>query len=168
MTDDATMTAIIAAVTEGRSGNPVDARRTLLDLWNRIGSNGDALHRCTLAHYLADLYDDPAQSLAWDIRSLDAADALTDSRVRHHHATLYVAGFYPSLHLNLADDYRRLSSFEAAEDHIAAAKKLAKDLPDDSYGTGIRDAIAEIGQAIAGRDSRPRKQEEVSGSTQTD
>lgn len=54
--------------------------------------------------------------LAWNIRALDAADALTDSRVRRHHASL-------------------------------------QDLPDDSYGTGIRDAIADITEAIARRDS---------------
>ncbi|MFN3538611.1 hypothetical protein AYK61_13470 [Rhodococcus sp. SBT000017] len=150
---DTTMTAIVAAATEGRVGDSAGARRSLLGLWNEIGTDGDALHRCTLAHYLADLYDDPAQALAWNIRALDAADALTGNRVRRHHRSLYVAGFYPSLHLNLAEDYRRLASFEAAGAHIDSARRLAEDLPDDSYGTGIRDAITDIAEAIARRDS---------------
>jgi hypothetical protein len=95
---------------------------------------GDPLHRCSLAHYMADLYEDPAQALAWDIRALDAVDALTDQRVQEHHAALQVAGFYPSLHLNLADNYRRLGSFEAATEHISAAQEHAPNLPQDAYG----------------------------------
>ncbi|WP_280406843.1 hypothetical protein, partial [Nocardia carnea] len=107
------MNAITEAVTLGRSGDIATARARLLEIWTAIGVAGDALHRCTLAHYLADLYDDPAQALAWDIRALDAADSLGDDRARQYHASLQVAGFYPSLHLNLADNYRRLGSWGA-------------------------------------------------------
>ncbi|MGW3068526.1 hypothetical protein ACWDA8_34880, partial [Streptomyces sp. NPDC001130] len=31
------------------------------------------LHRCTLAHYLADTHDDPEDELAWDLRALSRA-----------------------------------------------------------------------------------------------
>lgn len=79
-TPDPTMDAISAAVLRGCDGDTESARRDLLSLWQRIGAAGDAFHRCTLAHYLADLYDDPAESLVWDVRALDAADALTDER----------------------------------------------------------------------------------------
>jgi hypothetical protein len=79
---DPTMEAIAQAVTEGRVGDITSARRTLLGLWPTIGVTGDPLHRCTLAHYLADLYEDPAQALAWDVRALDAAEAVTEQRVR--------------------------------------------------------------------------------------
>lgn len=85
-----------------RTGSTLSARRKLLGLWSEIGVTGDPLHRYSLAHYLADLYEDPAQALAWDVRALDAADAMTDQRVQEHHAGLRIAGFYPSLHLNLA------------------------------------------------------------------
>ncbi|NDZ74076.1 hypothetical protein G3I36_24175, partial [Streptomyces sp. SID10362] len=64
---DPTMEAIGGAVTEGRSGDVRSARRRLLALWSEIGVTGDPLHRCSLAHYLADLYEDPAQALAWDV-----------------------------------------------------------------------------------------------------
>ena len=40
------------------------------------------LHRCTLAHYMADTQDDPADELGWDLRALSAADALSQERVR--------------------------------------------------------------------------------------
>ncbi|RMI28403.1 hypothetical protein [Nocardia stercoris] len=155
-TTDPTMDAIARAVAEGRSGDPVAARRQLLTLWSEIGVLGDALHRCTLAHYLADLYPDPARALAWDIRALDAADAVSEQRVQDHDAGLHIAGFYPSLHLNLADSYRRLGSFAAAAEHISAAEKCCPELPDDGYGTVIRTAVREVGEAVARRDTTAR------------
>ncbi|MFD6115264.1 hypothetical protein ACFWG0_34935 [Streptomyces yangpuensis] len=153
---DPTMEAIGHAVAEGHAGNSASARQKLLSLWAEIGVTGDPLHRCSLAHYLADLHEDPAQALAWDIRALDAADAVTEQRVQEHHAGLHIAGFYPSLHLNLADNYRRLSSFEAATEHINAAKTHAASLPQNPYGDLLRGAIQEVAEAIAGRDRSRR------------
>ncbi|MEU2607482.1 hypothetical protein [Streptomyces albus] len=153
---DPTMAAIGRAVAEGHAGRVDSARRRLTDLWSTIGAAGDPLHRCTLAHHLADLHEDAAQALVWDVRALDAADALTEERVRRHHAGLHVAGFHPSLHLNLADDLRRLGSFEAAARHIEAAGEHAPDLPEGPYGDRIRTAVAEVAEAIAARDTRKR------------
>ncbi|MEW2418902.1 hypothetical protein AB0953_35270 [Streptomyces sp. NPDC046866] len=153
---DRTMEAIGHAVAEGQAGNRASARQTLLGLWSAIGATGDPLHRCSLAHHMADLYEDPAQALAWDVRALDAADAMTAERVQEHHAGLDIAGFYPSLHLNLADDYRRLGSFEAATEHINAAKTHAPSLPQNPYGDLLRGAIQEVAEAIAGRDRSRR------------
>ncbi|MFC3232764.1 hypothetical protein CP967_06235 [Streptomyces nitrosporeus] len=150
------MEAIGRAVTEGRAGNTASARRELLELWSATGVTGDPLHRCTLAHHLADLHEDPTQALAWDVRALDAADAMTGQRVRDHQADLTVAGFYPSLHLNLADNYRRLGSFEAAAEHIRAAGAHAPHLPAGPYGDLIRDAIRGVAEAVAARDRAPR------------
>ncbi|MBB3039482.1 hypothetical protein [Hoyosella altamirensis] len=153
---DGTMHAITQAVIEGRAGGLASAREKLLALWSEIGILGDPLHRCTLAHYLADLYSDPAEALVWDVRALDAADALTDQRVQEHHASLHIAGFYPSLHLNLADNYRRLSSFDAAAAHAAAARQRLSSLPDGDYGDSIRTAIDEVADAISQRSTAPR------------
>lgn len=155
-TPDPTMAAIGQAVAESRTGDIVSARRKLLDLWSAIGVTGDPLHRCTLAHYVADLYEDPAQALAWDVRALDAADAATEERVQEHHAGVHLAGFYPSLHLNLADNYRRLGSFEAAAEHIDAAKEHVPSLPQDAYGDTLRTALDEVAEAISLRDTRKR------------
>ncbi|GAB3473255.1 hypothetical protein [Nocardiopsis coralliicola] len=153
---DTTMDAITRAVLAGRAGGTDSARSALLELWSEIGADGDPLHRCTLAHYLADLYTDPAQALAWDVRALDAADAVTEERVQRHHAGLNIAGFYPSLHLNLADCYRRLGSFDAAGAHLAAAREHAPDLPDDPYGASLRTALDEVAEAVARRDTAQR------------
>lgn len=144
------MTAIGRAVTRGRGGHTEAARRELLSIWDDIGVLGDPLHRCALAHYLADLHDDPAEALAWDIRAVDAAAAAGE---RHDHAS--VAGFGPSLHLNLADDYRRLGSFAAAATHLAAARAAGSSLPGDAYGQQLREWIDRVAERIAARDSAP-------------
>ncbi|MGJ9411941.1 hypothetical protein ACHAAC_04445 [Aeromicrobium sp. CF4.19] len=155
-TPDPTMKAITEAVAAGREGQIDSARQRLLSLWGDVGVTGDPLHRCTLAHFLADLHDDPAAALAWDIRAYDAAEAVTDHRVQEHHASLHIAGFYPSLHLNLADGYRRLGAFDLASEHITAAKGHAGALAADEYGDLIRTAITEVETAINQHDTAPR------------
>nr|WP_040687326.1 hypothetical protein [Nocardia vinacea] len=150
------MAAITEAVELGRTGSPEVAREALLGIWTAIGPQGDPLHRCTLAHYLADLYDDAAQALCWDVRALDAADSLTDERLHRHDANLDVRGFYPSLHLNLADNYRRLGSFDAAQCEINAAREWVDVLADDGYGAMIRTAIDEVAEAIQMRTTARR------------
>ncbi|NJQ03132.1 hypothetical protein [Streptomyces zingiberis] len=153
---DPTMEAIGQAVVTGRAGDVLSARHKLLNLWSEIGVTGDPLHRCSLAHYLADLYDDPARALAWDVRALDAAVAVTEQRAQEHHASLHIAGFYPSLHLNLADDYRRLGSFNAATEHINTAQEHAPHLPQGAYGASLRTALDEMAEAISRRDITKR------------
>jgi hypothetical protein len=145
---DDTMAAITRAVTAGRAGSPDSARDALRRIWDSLGPQGDPLHRCTLAHYLADLHDDAAQALMWDTRALDAADSLTDDRAHWHHAGLHVRGFYPSLHLNIADNLRRLGSFDAAQHHLAAAREYFDALGNDAYGATIRTAVDEVEAAI--------------------
>ncbi|CAL9661473.1 hypothetical protein SUDANB145_07004 [Streptomyces sp. enrichment culture] len=153
---DPVMDAIGRALAEGHRGDTDSARRALLGLWTRTGAGGDPLHRCALAHHLADLHTDPAQALAWDIRALDAADAVTEQRLQEHHAGLRLRGFYPSLHLNLADDYRRLGCFDAAAAHIAAAREHVPDLPEGPYGDLLRTAIDEVAEAVARRSTARR------------
>jgi hypothetical protein len=42
-----------------------DQRDELLEIWDEIHPMGDPFHCFTLAHYLADIHDDPAQALIW-------------------------------------------------------------------------------------------------------
>lgn len=153
---DDTMAAITRAVTLGHDGDQDGAREALLEIWATIGPAGDPLHRCTLAHYLADLYTDAAQALVWDIRALDAADNLTNNHAQQHHASLDVRAFYPSLHLNLSENYRLLGSFDAAHDEIVAARSCLDTLPEDAYGTLIRTALDEVEAAIQARSTERR------------
>lgn len=158
-TDDAadpTLDEIAGAIALAGAGRRATARTRLLRLWDRIGPAGDPFHRCTLAHHLADLYDDPAQSLVWDVRALDAADAITEERAQRHHAGLHVAAFYPSLHLNLAENFRLLGSFPAARAHIGAAREREHTLSGDDYGTMIRRAIGDVAGAIDRRSTAKR------------
>ncbi|HWD03879.1 MAG TPA: hypothetical protein VG674_15660 [Amycolatopsis sp.] len=140
MTDDV-MVAIDAGLRKHLAGDRAGARETFLVLWRQIGEDGDPLHRCALAHHLADVCDEPAEELEWDLRALAAADELTDERAQEYHSTLAVRGFYPSLHLNLGEDYRKLGDAAAASRHLAAAGEKLDALGDDDYAAGIRAAL---------------------------
>ncbi len=70
------MTRIGQAVMLLHAGDREEARNRLGALWAELGSDGDPLHRCTLAHYMADAQDDPGDELAWDLRALTAAEAV--------------------------------------------------------------------------------------------
>ncbi|MGW3505900.1 hypothetical protein ACWDMY_35365, partial [Streptomyces globisporus] len=105
------------------------------------GGAGDALHRCTLAHYMADTQDDPGDELAWDLRALTAAEGAGDGRSAEHRDLPAVRAFYPSLHLNLAADYLKLQRPDSARIHLQRARAAAESLADDGYGGGVRAAI---------------------------
>jgi hypothetical protein len=141
---DAMMTRIGQVVMLHHGGDREEARGRFLDLWGEIGEDGDPLHRCTLAHYLADTQDDPADELAWDLRALSAAEELTDGDVAERHRSVAVRVFYPSLHLNLAADYVKLGRSEAARSHLRHARGAAGALGNDRYGDGVRAAIGRL------------------------
>lgn len=154
---DPTMDRITTAVTAGRAGYRTGARAALEREWETVDRADDALRRCTLAHHLADLMDHPAEELIWDVRALDAVEALTDERAARYHHSLRPAGFRASLHLNLADALRRLGAFAAAADHLDRARIGLDDLVDDDYGRMIRSACAGVGEAIARRSTERRE-----------
>ncbi|MGC4835688.1 hypothetical protein ACLQ3D_14420 [Micromonospora vinacea] len=152
-TADPTMTRIIEAVQLGQSGASARARELLTALWDELGPTGDALHRCTLAHYLADLQDTTEAELAWDERALAAVSELTDERaqeylpslqVQEYLPSLQVQAFLPSLYLNLADCHRRLGNVGLAREHLAQAREHLVRLPDDPYGESIRAAVSDF------------------------
>ncbi|AJE39613.1 tetratricopeptide repeat protein [Streptomyces nodosus] len=146
---DAVMTRIGQVVMLHHGGDREEARDRFLRLWSEIGEDGDPLHRCTLAHYLADTHDDPADELAWDLRALSAAEELTDGRPAGQAGKVAVRAFYPSLHLNLAADYMKLGRSEAARTHLSRARGAAGVLADDRYGDGIRAAIGRLERRLA-------------------
>ena len=150
MVDD-TMASIARAVERGQAGYRGEARDALTALWERVGDTGDALHRCGIAHYLADLQETTEAELAWDQRALAAIADLTDERVRRHHDSLQMRAFLPSLHLNLADDYHRLARTDLAVHHLTVARDLVDCLPDDQYGALIRGGIARLAESLATR-----------------
>ncbi|WP_370972676.1 hypothetical protein [Amycolatopsis sp. cg9] len=147
MTDDV-MVAIDAGLRQHIGGDRAGAYETFTQLWNSIGQDGDPLHRVALAHHMADVCDDPAEELEWDLRALAAADSLTDARAQEYHASLAVRGFYPSLHLNLGEDYRKLGDLAAAREQLALARARLDALCDDDYAAGIRSALDGLAERL--------------------
>ncbi|MET8282075.1 hypothetical protein [Micromonospora sp. NPDC005174] len=141
---DPTMTRIVEAVQLGQTGAAAEARELLTALWDEIGPGGDALHRCTLAHHLADLQDTLDAELRWDERALAAVSELTDERAQRHLPSLEVRAFLPSLYLNLADCHRRLGNPDSAREYLARARAHLAQLPDDPYGEMIRAAVGDF------------------------
>ncbi|MFE4635654.1 hypothetical protein ACFRJ1_20075 [Streptomyces sp. NPDC056773] len=148
--EDAVMTRIGQAVILLHAGDREEARNRLGEIWSEIGTEGDSLHRCTLAHYLADAQDDPAEELAWDLRALSAAHADGSGGSGDGAGPpVAVRVFYPSLHLSLAADYVKLRRPEAARIHLARARAATGALADDGYGNGVRAAIARLERRLA-------------------
>jgi hypothetical protein len=134
----------------GRSGERPGARVALQEIWDEVGPTGDPLHRCAVAHAMADLQDDPKQELAWDLLALEAADGITEDSVEESGVAISVAGLYPSLHLNLADVHRRLGMVESAHRHIALGRKALDVLGDgdDVYRQLIEVALDRVEHRI--------------------
>jgi len=141
---DPTLDRILAALADQAVAGREAARATLEAIAVEVGETGDALHRCLLGHYLADLQNDAAEELGWDLRALAAAAGLSDARLKTFHASLSVAGFMPSLQLNVAESYQRIGNAEAARRHLGFAEAALPALPEDGYGKMIRAGVARL------------------------
>ena len=101
---DEVIERITAVVQRGLDGERAAACEELETLWVE---HTDPLHRCVIAHFLADLQDDVHAELLWDERALAAAGEIGDDQVREIAPGLQVRGFLPSLYGSVADDHRR-------------------------------------------------------------
>jgi hypothetical protein len=128
-------------------GEREEARQKLGEIWAGLGSDGNLFHRCIAAHYIADTQDDPNDELAWDTRALELADADPgDPSIR---------AFLPSLHLNLADGYRRIGDFAKAGEHVDKGLELSAVLGHDRYGQTVREGLIRVNAQVEERDSGP-------------
>jgi hypothetical protein len=134
---DEIMARLGHAIAISQRGQRAEAREAFAEIWAEISDGGGPLHRCVLAHHMADVQDDPCQELVWDLRALDAAQSVTDERAAAAGATLPVEGFYPSLHLNLGEDYRKLGDIAQARHHLDLGQRAAAFLGDDPYSSMI-------------------------------
>lgn len=142
------MSRIEAAVSLQVQGDRDASRSRLEELWDEPALREDSLCRCILAHYLADLQEDPREELKCDMLALAAADALTDREVTSRYPGFSLNEFYPSLHLNLAEDYRRLGDMPSAREHLSRAQKSVDVLPSGGYGAMIRGGIARLNELL--------------------
>ncbi len=142
------MAEVFAAVRLG-GGDPAAARRLLEELWNEIGVGGDPLHRCVIAHHLAELQDTAEGALLWDQRALAAVfgpGVPLDEGLR---------GFLPSLYLSLADSHRRVGDFDATRMQLAIARGHLDILANDAYGAVIHTKLDNIEAALAVASKEP-------------
>jgi RimJ/RimL family protein N-acetyltransferase len=151
---DSVMVRVGEGIGLGEAGEREAARALFAELWEEIGGDaGDAFHRCAIAHSMADVRDDASEELAWDLAALDAADSLTDERLAEGGATVTVAAFYPSLHLNLGECYRKLGDLDHARDHLKRGRASLGALADDGYSAMIRDGFDRLAQALEEADA---------------
>ncbi|MFJ4923153.1 hypothetical protein [Streptomyces sp. NPDC088725] len=164
--ENALMTRIGQAVMLLHGGDREEARNRFGEIWTELGETGDAFHRCTLAHYMADTQDDPRDELVWDLRALAAVDGEAPQEpgkapreetrpaeppgVPPREASAAARAFYPSLHLNLAEDYVKLRRPQAARLHLDRARAAADALADAGYGSGVRTAIDRLELRLRG------------------
>ena len=155
MSDDPVVARVAEAIALGQAGDRDRARDELEALWLEVGELGNPVHRCGIAHSLADLQDDPRSELTWDQRALDVAESATDEDVELTGMTAGVAGLLPSLHLNLADVHRRLGNMDRARSHLASSRSALGPLPTDGYTAMIGEALARVADAIDRDDTSP-------------
>lgn len=146
MVNDEVMTRIGQVVMLLHGGDREEARNRFAALWEQIGEEGDPLHRCMVAHHMADTQDDPEDELDWDVRALRAASGMSGEAAR---------GFYPSLHLNLAASYWRVGEERMAISHLGRARESCSALGEDAYGDRIRAAVGRMELRLTGSDQLP-------------
>ncbi|MEV8329832.1 tetratricopeptide repeat protein [Streptomyces niveus] len=152
---DPVMTEIGRGMELGQRGERDAAREVFAGVWDRLGADGDPFHICALAHSMADVQDDPREELVWDLRALEAADLVSDERARLAGVASPVAAFYPSLHLNLGDVYRRLGEWDLARAHLERGLDAVGTLDDNGYGQLIKGGLDRLAQRLAERSGEP-------------
>ncbi|MBL7502420.1 hypothetical protein I6A84_19015 [Frankia sp. CNm7] len=149
MEPDETMSRIGHGMWLSQQGERDAARGVFTEIWNDVGENGDPLHRCAIAHAMADVQDDVREELAWDLRALEAADLITDERAARAGVAGPVAGFYPSLHLNLGECYRRLGDLDTAREHLRQGQAATEALGNDGYSQMIKIGLDRLAERLA-------------------
>jgi hypothetical protein len=145
---DPVLVRINDGIMRNQRGDRAGARAVLTEIWDDLGPGGDPLHRCALAHAMADAQDDPHEELAWDERALDAAALITDERAAAAGVAFPVAAFYPSLHLNLGDVHHRLGHDEQARHHLEKGREAVGALGDDGYAQMIRGGLDRLAERL--------------------
>jgi hypothetical protein len=134
--EDAVLSEVGQAAMLHRAGDRAEARERLGRIWGALGEDADALHRCTVARYLADTQDEPAGELAWDLRALQALAGAVQTRA--------VRAAYASLHLDLATDYLHLERVEDARRELSLGWARAGELGSGDHAASVRAALRRL------------------------
>jgi tetratricopeptide (TPR) repeat protein len=114
---------------EESKGNPSAAAECFRQAWNQSTSDYD---RCIAAHYVARHQPDSFLTLQWNQTALDCALRIADSTV---------AGFLPSLYLNLAKSHEDLGRTDEARGLYQRAANQIGRLPPDAYRDIVQDGV---------------------------
>lgn len=147
--DSSDMAPIMEAIATLQRGDRVTARSALLRLWGDLGEIGTPTQRCTMAHFLADTDNEVEAELAWDVIALEAATG-TEAGGDAEALAPDLAGFLPSLHLNVGDAYRRLGDNERARAHADFGLARTTALPSGGYGDMVRAGLERLKERLAG------------------
>ena len=110
-------------------GRHSDAAHMFECAWER---SGNPFERSVAAHYVARHQTTPEETLRWNQRALEQAQAADPSEV---------VNFYPSLYLNLGWAWEQAGNREEAQRHYGLAAESGKKLPEDSYRAVVEDGI---------------------------
>lgn len=130
-------------------GGEVDsARDRFIKLWKEIENTDDHLNLCKLAQCIARVWENPRDRITWNLRALQAATAITDAELEQvsdasadGYVRLTARAFYPSIHLNLACNYRQVGEAIEAQHHLRSAQSSMDALPRSPYGDHMRRVI---------------------------
>ena len=139
--DDPVMATIAQVQQVAQQGRKEQAITAYEQLWTQVER---PLHRVSVAHYLADLQDDPAEELLWDERALAAA-----AEVEPHDT--HIAPLRASLHVNAAGALFKLGRRDDARQQLEAARQAQDDLPEDGYGRLVRARIDALTAEVNGQ-----------------
>jgi hypothetical protein len=134
------MAEILAAI---HLSDKQQSRARLLELWEKHSPQGIPLPLCTMAHALADTETEIANELEWDLRALEAGSGSREPEDREPLPGI-LPSFFPSMHLSVAEGYRRMGDLERARRHVACAEQRMDALPDDAYGKLVRGGLRRL------------------------
>lgn len=139
------------------SGHHSQAKEHLLQLWEELSSGRDPLIRCTVAHYMANLQGgDTEASLGWNKAALSEIQRLADPNGLDPAIGVSPKDVYPSLYLNLAEDYRRLGELLDARAYLDRSRQALEELDPYRRQAGVSEAIKGVERRIqeTGQESR--------------
>ena len=94
------------------NGRIDEARALYRQAWE---ASTDDYEACIAAHYMARYQETPEDALAWNLEALARAEAVGDDRI---------AGFYPSLYVNLGRSFELLGQEAEAKQYYRMASDL--------------------------------------------
>lgn len=131
-----------------QTGHRDEAMRAFDPIGSELRARDLPLHLCVLSHHMADLQDDPAEELVWDLRALDAGRRACDADIGRVDESLTIAQLFPSLHLNCADAYLRLGDCASCAVHVQAGLAFLDELPNGAYKTMVKRGLDRTSEAL--------------------